>query len=144
MHSRASLNVEKRKISYSSWNWQVIPLSIPGSAQPVDRGKHVARELRLMPSTNDIWMRNLVVTLGLAKPSQNVAAVLKTSNLFMESCIALLIQTVKMCSNSDTIAYVVYCTFLYTFVFWGRSVHFYCIWCIDKSKCHIIHIYNYA
>jgi hypothetical protein len=97
MYSRASLNVEKkRKISCSSWNRQVILLSSPGSAQPVARGKHVACELRLMPSTNDVWMRNLVVTLGLAKPSQNVKAIFKTSNLFMKSHNALIIQTVKM------------------------------------------------
>jgi len=51
------LKVEKkRKICCSSWSRQVIPLPSPGSAQPVARGKHVARELRLMSSTNDIWM----------------------------------------------------------------------------------------
>ena len=75
----------------------MIPLSSPVSAQPVDRGEHVARELRLSPSTNDICMRNTVVSLGLAKPSQNVEGILKTSNMFVESYIVLLIQTVKMC-----------------------------------------------
>lgn len=75
----------------------MIPLSSPGSAQPVARGEHVARELRLSSSTNDIWMRNTVVSLGLAKQSQNVEGILKTSNLSMESYTVLLIQTVKMC-----------------------------------------------
>jgi len=89
--------LRREKISRSSWNGQVIPLSSPGPAQPVARGEHVARELRLSPSTNDIWIRNTVVSLGLAKPSQNAEGILKTSNLFMESYIVLLIRTVKMC-----------------------------------------------
>jgi hypothetical protein len=55
MYSTAILNAkETRKISCSAWNRRVIPLSSPGPAQRVSGEQHVARQIRPIPSTNDI------------------------------------------------------------------------------------------